>query len=533
MFTEDSLTYISSDSCTTTPYKYTQENENDWNIEFYCSGTLTLEADSQVDIFMIGGGGGGGTGGDGYEADSASGGGGGGGGYRITENNYVLEKDISYEITIGSGGAANASGGSTSIKADGSDLFTAVGGLAGGTGAKNSSTAGTGGDGGSAGGTGGYRVYGGSSAGGSAGVDGVYAFGDPIYGQYGGGGGGGGGGVNPVYWPNGVKTYRGWYMTSGADGGAGGGGYGGSTHGDGSSSAGATNTGGGGGGGSGRYITASAGGSGIVIIRNVRDLYAGSTKLGKVSALTKSTDEGNGNWNVEFLTSGAFIPATDMTVDIFMVGGGGGGGKGGPSGTGAYGGGGGGSGYFATHTNVSLIAGQTYELFIGNGGASSSDGEPTSISSSSNSFYPSISYSVRGGLSGDDGVASGIGIEPAGGIGGKNGGAAGLMAGHDSVSKGGIAGVDGIYAFNGTSGKMYAGGGGGGNGAAYFEGEGWVVRNTGGAGGAGGGGAGADGWYGAGDDGAANTGGGGGGSAPPNVAGGHGGSGIIIIRNSR
>ena len=36
-------------------------------------------------------------------------------------------------------------------------------------------------------------------------------------------------------------------------------------------------------------------------------------------------DDGNGNWRIKFLSSGKFTPAKDMTVDVFIVGGGGGG----------------------------------------------------------------------------------------------------------------------------------------------------------------------------------------------------------------
>ena len=36
-------------------------------------------------------------------------------------------------------------------------------------------------------------------------------------------------------------------------------------------------------------------------------------------------DDNDGNWRLKFLTSGTFIPLTDIMIDVFLVGGGGGG----------------------------------------------------------------------------------------------------------------------------------------------------------------------------------------------------------------
>ena len=39
-------------------------------------------------------------------------------------------------------------------------------------------------------------------------------------------------------------------------------------------------------------------------------------------------DDGGGNWRIKFLSSGVFTPLKDMTIDVFLVGGGAGGGNG-------------------------------------------------------------------------------------------------------------------------------------------------------------------------------------------------------------
>lgn len=217
-----------------------------WKIRFLTSGTLRFSslsgASDGIDIFCVGGGGG-----------SNNGGSGGCGGYTSTVSGVTVTENTDYTISVGAGGAVDASGGDSAF----GDLASASGGGTGCT------------AGGSGGGGGGYRTTDGNGktggAGGSDGADGVNGYGTATtkngtgqgtttreFGESGGtlySGGGGG----AAY----VST-----DTPGA-GGAGGGGNGGTRNGA-SGGNGGTNTGGGGGGYNG------VGGSGIVIIRNAR-----------------------------------------------------------------------------------------------------------------------------------------------------------------------------------------------------------------------------------------------------------------------
>lgn len=231
-----------------------------WRIKFLTSGTLTFtKTPGTIDVFAVGGGGGGGN-------DS---GGGGGGGYTKTQAGVVAYANTPYEIVVGAGGAKAASvsvlgstGGQTSAFG-----VTANGG--GGGGSEGSSYKRYGGNGGSGGGSGGADSrtgsYGGSD--GSNGLTGnatggtgqgttTREFGESSGELYAGGGGGGGG-----------------VTTANNYGGAGGGGNGGSYI-NGGLSAGQPNTGGGGGGGAGFYGIGADGGSGIVVIRNHREVSA-------------------------------------------------------------------------------------------------------------------------------------------------------------------------------------------------------------------------------------------------------------------
>lgn len=121
---------------------------NDWNINFLTSGTLTIQepngASDGIDLFLVGGGGGGGT--TPWDATQGDyfGAGGGGGGYTKTYSSLALEKG-SYNVTVGSGGAAGAPGGSSSIAISNVE-YAASGGKSG-----QGSNGGNGGSGGGAG----------------------------------------------------------------------------------------------------------------------------------------------------------------------------------------------------------------------------------------------------------------------------------------------------------------------------------------------------------------------------------------------
>jgi len=222
-------------------------------LTFLSSGTLTVGTAGVFDVLVVGGGGGGGT------AGSLGCGGGGAGGYREYDKIYF---DANQTVTVGAGGAVNASrgghsrcgqpfaGGGGGVYLYSVPPFNGASGGGGGSGVGN-------GDGasGNDGGTGdGYSQGGGGGAGAAGGTGGS------------GTGGAGGAGLD-------ASAFRGesagttYYAGGGGGEGTSTRGLGGSgVGGDGKdpsnpSTAGDTNTGGGGGG------DGSAGGSGIVLVR--------------------------------------------------------------------------------------------------------------------------------------------------------------------------------------------------------------------------------------------------------------------------
>ena len=243
--------------------------------------------------------------------------------------------------------------------------------------------------------------------------------------------------------------------------------------------------------------------------------YTGSSQL---------IDDGNGNWRIKFLTSGTLTFTNLGTgvngIDVFLVGGGGGGRTGSQSVNGA---GGGGGGYTTTKKGHTISAGSSYNIVIGAGGATNSNGGTSSA----------FGFSAAGGKYGSPG-SSNFGVEVAiGGNGGSGGGGGTSYQGY-----GGNGGSNGSNGSNGTGGNggkgqgtttrefgesdgtLYAGGGAGTEGKAGAGGGG-VYNNTNNS----------DNYYVA--NGTANTGGGGGGGAFNFIKGGTGGSGIVVIRNTR
>ncbi|EPR07651.1 glycine-rich domain-containing protein [Ruminiclostridium papyrosolvens] len=237
-------------------------------IECYSSGTLSFSdrLPQTVDVFLVGGGGGGSSSGNSYV-----GGGGGAGGY--TKTFYKVKPSTPVTITVGAGGTAGSTGGSstytwlTSASGGGGATSSngANGGSAGGGGMiLSSSTWSAGGVAGSNGGNGtpAYYIKGSSGAGSNGTGQGTPT--TDFWGRIHAGGGAGGAGGNTS---TGVGTsgdpgtssftagsgsagQTGSVGVMGCGGGNGGGGYGG----------------GGGGGGYGSS-TRGTGGSGIVIIR--------------------------------------------------------------------------------------------------------------------------------------------------------------------------------------------------------------------------------------------------------------------------
>ena len=233
-------------------------------IELYESGTLTLSPGT-YDFFLVGGGGGGGA----YyssTSDDREARGGGAGGYTIN-GQLVVDRGMSFEITVGAGGTAGGrsvnatAGGLTSFVEYDATPHTANGG-----GAAAGSYEISGGSGGSGGGGGGEGISTGRAGGsdGGAGVSGgsgqgttTRAFGEPEATLYAGGG------------ASGARQNSG-------TGGAGGGGNGGVGYYHTPAGAGTPNTGGGGGGGFKGFYSADkesdfaaggTGGSGIAIFR--------------------------------------------------------------------------------------------------------------------------------------------------------------------------------------------------------------------------------------------------------------------------
>ena len=247
-------------------YQIVPEGDSgNWKVKFLTSGTFTATDALLIDVFAVGGGSGGSTGSNSAGA-TGGGGGGGSGGYTKTEKSVYLEKDKSYEIVIGDGGAyseagsKSGDGGATSgfnvIANGGKGATYPQGGSGGSGGGGSASESGYGGDG-AIGGTDGSNGQG-VSYGGSGQGSTTREFGETTGDLYSGGGGGGA---------------SNWRYFSGAAGGEGGGANGSAiTKGEQTPGEDAlANTGGGGGGGGCYGCNGGKGGSGILIIRNHRE----------------------------------------------------------------------------------------------------------------------------------------------------------------------------------------------------------------------------------------------------------------------
>lgn len=232
---------------------------------------------------------------------------------------------------------------------------------------------------------------------------------------------------------------------------------------------------------------------------------------------------------VTFTCSGPFVPPTGVSsVDYLIVGGGAGGGSG------SNRGGGGGGGEVVGAQNMSVIAGNTYNIVVGTGGLGTTGTGNDGLSSSFNGV---TAHGGSGGGGGEtDGRSGTIGggggsfdgnYYASGGVGSvHNGGAGDMNAGGGGGGAGGNGGHAGGFNQAGNGGiglnipyidsNFYGGGGGGSS----------IDNSRYGSGGSGGGGAGA--WSGV--AGAANTGGGGGGSSQGAGAGGSGAAGIVKIK---
>ena len=220
-----------------------------WKIKFFTSGTFVSQRDILVDVFAVGAGGGG-TQGSNQKFEGA----GGGSGYTITEKAIPIYAGIPYEIVIGAGGAGSSFVSNTNLATAGNGGATSGFGVSadGGKGGKagqfdTGGYDGKGGDGGSGGG-----VW--SGAGGSDGSNGVVGNGAPSS----------GGGVNTAGKGQGTTTREfgesdGTLYANG--GGSNTGTDGGNNTGDGGCSRNHNST-----------LPGGKGASGILIIRNARDV---------------------------------------------------------------------------------------------------------------------------------------------------------------------------------------------------------------------------------------------------------------------
>ena len=319
--------------------------------------------------------------------------------------------------------------------------------------------------------------------------------------------------------------------------------------------------------------------SNIDISQNLNPLVTGSSTVTATQGTGGTVSISGGYIIHSFRTTGtsAFVPASNGSVEVLIVGGGGGGGP-------TLGGGGGAGGViYIPSTNV--ILGTSYEVVVGDGGASGTNGQfsrvfgataagggtsgthdsgdGTAGGSGGGAASNNSRLNQGGGTSGNilgtnNGVAN-VGFiygcsgghmttarsgDPCRGAGGGGAGAKGLDTNSNITGDTGRTGMGsgGVGIVNAILGPSYYWGGGGG-GSGYnnqFGGWGGLGGGGGGAGNSGGGTGGSsalvDGSNGQvggntnGGNGGTNTGGGGGAGAWSSGLGGKGGSGIVVIR---
>ena len=240
-------------------------SQDNWKIRFLTSGTLTFTnlngAEGGIDVFLVGGGGNG---------ETIRGARGGGGGYTKTVKGVSIAIATPYTVTIGA-----SSGTSSAFGASANGASGANGGSGGGGGGSSSGTPGNGGS------NGGNGTAGNVSGGGTGQGTTTREFGESTGKLYSGGGGG-----------SAAKAGAAGDSTAGAGAAFGG-----------AAKNGVANTGGGG--GAAYSGTAGAGGSGIVIIRNVR----GGCIMAKSMALIENGAITNMLWCSDS------EPETDILLD--------------------------------------------------------------------------------------------------------------------------------------------------------------------------------------------------------------------------
>jgi len=212
------------------------------------------------------------------------------------------------------------------------------------------------------------------------------------------------------------------------------------------------------------------------------------------------------------------VPSGVTTVDYLVVGGGGGGGNGFDTG-----GGGGGAGGMVLSGSLNVVAGQSYNITVGQGGSGGQDIRSNRSGQAGNS---SVFHTITafGGLAGGGSRTGGTGNGGAAQIANSNAPIGGAGGGNASSSVRGSGGGGGGATGNGSNGSSSSGGNGGSGFSSSLSG-GVVIYGTGGNGARGNANT-------TGIDGASNTGNGGGaGGARSNSSkpGGDGATGIVIL----
>lgn len=246
-------------------------------VRFLTSGTLIMEKDADIDVFIVGGGASGSAGKTLY-------GGGGGSGYTTTQKNIRLKAGEQYPIIIGAGGNRLVSPANNAKMGNSGGASSAFGYTA--NGASNTPSSGNGGKGGSGGGAGGSLYSANNETiliGGYGGEDGANGYNSRVADGSTAGGRtySGGDGQDTTTRAFGEKTGQLYAGGGGGAGTSGGGAAGGGTGGGGSAAEfadqfdygsydGTPNTGGGGGGSPPDINQSGAGGSGVVIIRHAK-----------------------------------------------------------------------------------------------------------------------------------------------------------------------------------------------------------------------------------------------------------------------
>jgi len=163
-------------------------------------------------------------------------------------------------------------------------------------------------------------------------------------------------------------------------------------------------------------------------------------------------DDGGGNWRIKFLTSGTATFEKTVTIDVFCVGGGGG-----SAPSTSYATGGGGSGYTNTYSSIVCVAGVSYSVVVGAGGAASLYG---TVTGGKSWFSIETQYYANGGLSASY-YSGGYGGSGGGGANNGDGGSDG-SDGAAGTHSGGTGQGTTTREFGEETGTLYAGGGGGG-----------------------------------------------------------------------